>query len=91
MQIVLDRHFNGGKHLLRGTDGRFWQYDGRLWRVVTDEWVSGKVLKIIQATPVKGQKTASLVREVLTLLKAKLATENDLLAFVASPARVQIR
>jgi hypothetical protein len=51
MQIVLDRHFEGGKHLLRGTDGRFWHYDVRLWRMVTDDWVSGKVLKIIQANP----------------------------------------
>ena len=85
MQIVLDRHFKGGKHLLRGTDGRFWHYDVRLWRVVTDEWVSGKVLEIIQATPVKGQKTASLLSQVITLLKAKLATENDPLAFVANP------
>ena len=85
MQIVLDRHFRGGKHLLRGTDGRFWHYDVRLWRMVTDEWVSGKVLKIIQATPVKGQKTASLLNQVITLLKAKLATENDPLAFVANP------
>jgi putative DNA primase/helicase len=85
MQIVLDRHFEGGKHLLRGTDGRFWHYDGRLWRVVTDDWVSGKVLKIIQATPVKGQKTAPLLSQVITLLKAKLATEKDRLAFVANP------
>jgi putative DNA primase/helicase len=85
MQIVLDQHFKGGKHLLRGSDGRFWHYDGRLWRVVTDEWVSSKVLKIIQANPVKGQKTASLLNQVLTLLKAKLATENDPLAFVANP------
>ena len=88
MQIVLDRHFKGGKHLLRGTDGRFWRYDGRLWRVVTDEWVSGKILKIIKATPVKGQKTASLLSQVITLLKAKLATEKDRLAFVANPRPV---
>ena len=85
MQIVLDRHFEGGKHLLRGTDGRFWHYDVRLWRMVTDDWVSGKVLKIIQANPVKGQKTAPLLSQVITLLKAKLATEKDRLAFVANP------
>ena len=33
-------------------------------------------------TPLKGQKTASLLNQVLTLLKAKLAVENDPLAFV---------
>ena len=84
-QLVLDRHFRGGKHLLRGTDGRFWHYNGRLWRAVTDEWVSGKVLKIVQANPIKGQKTAALLSQVLTLLKAKLAVENDPLALAANP------
>ena len=39
----------------------------------------------MKATTVKGQKTASLLSQVITLLKAKLATENDPLAFVANP------
>ena len=33
----------------------------------------------------KGQKTAPLLSQVITLLKAKLATEKDRLAFVANP------
>jgi putative DNA primase/helicase len=85
MQIVLDRYFGGGKHLLRGKDGRFWHYDVRLWRPVSDDWVSGKALKILQSNPVKSQKTASLINQVLTLLKAKLAVEKDPLGFVAEP------
>jgi putative DNA primase/helicase len=84
MQLVLDRHFHGGKHLLLSTDGGFWHYDARLWRVVQDQWVSGKVLEIIQANPVKNQKTASLLGQALTLLKAKLAVKEDLLSFVAT-------
>ena len=32
MQLVLDRQFNGGRHLLLGTDDRFWHYDVRLWQ-----------------------------------------------------------
>jgi putative DNA primase/helicase len=88
MQLVLDRHFDGGKHLILSTDGRFWHYDVRLWRVVQDQWVSGKVLEIIQANPVKNQKTASLLSQVLSLLKAKLAVKDDLLGFVASPPPV---
>jgi putative DNA primase/helicase len=88
MQLVLDRHFHGGKHLMLSTDGRFWDYDVRLWRVVQDQWVSGKVLEIIQGNPVKQQKTASLLGQVLTLLKAKLAVKDDLLSFVATPPPV---
>ena len=88
MQLVLDRHFNGGKHLLLSTDGRFWHYDVRLWRVVPDQWVSGKVLETIKDNPVKNQKTASLLGQVLTLLKAKLAVKDDVLSFVANPPPV---
>jgi putative DNA primase/helicase len=88
MQLVLDRHFHGGKHLLLSTDSQFWHYNVRLWRVVQDQWVSGKVLEIIQANPVKQQKTASLLSQVLTLLKAKLAVKDDLLSFVANPPPV---
>ena len=88
MQIVLAKHFGGGKHLLLGTDGRFWNYDGRLWRPVSEQWVSGKVLDIIQSTSIKGQKTASLLSQTLTLLKAKLAVKDDVLSFVANPPPV---
>jgi putative DNA primase/helicase len=88
MQLVLDRHFNGGKHLMLPTDGRFWHYDGRLWRVVQDQWVSGKVLEVIQSNPVKNQKTASLLGQILTLLKAKLAVKDDVLSFVVKPPSV---
>jgi hypothetical protein len=61
MQRALDQHFAGGKRLIFGIEGRFWQYDGRLWRVVPDQWVSGMVLETINSNPVKNQKTASLL------------------------------
>ena len=88
MQLVLDQHFNGGKHLMLSTDDRFWHYDVRLWRIVPDPWVSGKVLETIQSNPVKNQKTASLLSQVMTLLKAKLAVKDDLLSFQANPPPV---
>jgi P4 family phage/plasmid primase-like protien len=88
MQLVLDQYFSGGKHLMLSTDGRFWHYDIRLWRVVPDQWVSGKVLEAIQKNPVKNQKTASLLGQVITLLKAKLAVKDDVLSFVANPPSV---
>jgi P4 family phage/plasmid primase-like protien len=85
MQLALDRYFHGGKHLLVSINRQFWHYDGRLWRVVPDQWVSGRVLEVIQANPVKTQKTASLLSQVLSLLNAKLAVQEDLLSFVGSP------
>jgi putative DNA primase/helicase len=88
MQLSLYQHFSGGKHLMLSTDGRFWHYDIRVWRVVPDQWVSGKVLETIQSNPVKNQKTASLLGQVITLLKAKLAVKDDLLSYLANPPSV---
>lgn len=88
MQLVLERNFNRGKHLMLGTDGRFWHYDIRLWRPVSDQWVSRMVLETIEANPVKKQNTASLIGQVLTVLKAKVAVKDDVLGFVADPPPV---
>jgi putative DNA primase/helicase len=85
MQLVLERSFSRGKHLMLGTDGRFWHYDIRLWRPVSDQWVSKMVLETIEANPVKKQNTASLMTQVLTVLKAKVAVKDDVLGFVADP------
>jgi putative DNA primase/helicase len=87
MQAVLDRHFNGGKHLLLAPEGRFWLYDVRFWRPVPDHWVSGKVLEVIQGNPNR-QKTASLIGQTMALLKAKLAVKDDVLSYVAEPPPV---
>jgi putative DNA primase/helicase len=88
MQLTLDRNFAAGKHLMLGTDGRFWHFDGRLWCAVTEQLVGGKVLEIVQANPTKGQRTASLVSQTIALLKAKLAVQNDPLSFIANPPPV---
>jgi putative DNA primase/helicase len=85
MKLVLERGFGRGKHLMLGTDGRFWHYDVRLWRPVSDQWVSKMVLETIEANPVKKQNTASLISQVLTVLKAKVAVKDDVLGFVADP------
>lgn len=87
-QVVLDRRFSSGKHLLLGTDNRFWHYNDRFWKPVSDQWVSGRILETIQSTVIKGQKTASLMGQTLSLLKAKLAVKEDVLSFVKDPPPV---
>src|SRR4051812_17180654 len=37
---MLEQHFANGKHLMLSADGRFWHYDGRIWRPVQDQWIS---------------------------------------------------
>jgi putative DNA primase/helicase len=81
---MLEQHFAGGKHLMLSSDGRFWQYDGRVWRPQPDQWISGKALATIRANPLKGQRTAPLLGQVLTLLKAELGTA-ELLDFNVEP------
>jgi putative DNA primase/helicase len=85
MRLVLERNFSRGKHLMLCPDSRFWHYDERLWRPVQDQWVSRKILETIEANPVKKQNTASLMGQVLAVLKAKVAVRDDVLGFVADP------
>jgi P4 family phage/plasmid primase-like protien len=82
---MLDQHFAGGKHLMLSADGRFWHYNGRVWRPVQDQWICGKALATIRANPVKGQRAAPLLGQILTLLKATLAASDDLLDFNIKP------
>jgi putative DNA primase/helicase len=89
MRVALDRFFEGGKHLTVGTDGRFWNYDARLWGQVSDQWIEGRVLEAIEMKPVRTQQhTFSLVRQVRNLLHAKLACNEDQLTFLTEPAPV---
>jgi putative DNA primase/helicase len=88
MRLALERHFAGGKHLMLSTDNRFWLYDKGVWRVVPDQWVARKVLRVIEANPLKNQKSASLLDQVLKLVKAKLAVKEDVLSFVEDPPPV---
>ena len=89
MHSVLDQWFAGGKHLVFGQDGQFWEFEVKFWRPVTDPWMRGKVLEAIQANAVNsGQNTASLVNQTVALLKAKLAVKEDRLSFAAEPSRV---
>jgi P4 family phage/plasmid primase-like protien len=88
VERMLDRHFAGGKHLMLSSDARFWHYNGRVWRPVADQWISGKALGTIRANPLKGQKAAPLLGQVLTLLKANLTANDDLLDFNVTPLPV---
>jgi putative DNA primase/helicase len=85
---MLDQHFAGGQHLMLSSDGRFWYYEGGVWRPVQDQWISGKALATIRANPVKGQRAAPLLGQVLTLLKANLAACEGLLELDVDPLPV---
>jgi putative DNA primase/helicase len=83
--LVLEQQFAGGNHLMLDSVGRFWHYDGKIWRSASEHWMEGKSLQTIQANAVKRQKVAPLLGQVLTLLRAKLASKDAILDFSAHP------
>jgi putative DNA primase/helicase len=89
LDIVLNNHFNGGRHLKFAADGQFWHYTGKLWEPVAKQWIEGRILEASKGNPIRtGQRTASLLHQVRALLEAKLATTGDPLSFLAEPPPV---
>lgn len=70
-------------------DGQFWRFDLRKWVAVPRKWLEGRILRTIRQLPERGsQRTASLIKQVATLLEGELAIEDDLLRFTADPPSV---
>jgi P4 family phage/plasmid primase-like protien len=89
MRLVLDQRFAGGKYLLYATDGQFWAYDGRKWSVLLAKSLERTVLEVIRGLPNRsGQGTAGLLKQVMTLLAASQAIDDDRLHFLSEPPPV---
>jgi putative DNA primase/helicase len=85
---VLANHFSGGDHLLFGADGQFWQFDKTHWQPISEQVLSGIVLKQIQSVTRRRSNTTSLMKQTCALLKAKVAQSEDVLRFNAEPLQV---
>jgi putative DNA primase/helicase len=89
MRVLLDDSFDGGNHLMFCQDGQFWRFDGRKWLAAPRKSIEGRILRTIRQLPERaGQRTASLMKQVATLLEGELAVEDDLLRFTAEPLSV---
>jgi putative DNA primase/helicase len=89
MRVLRDDSFDGGKRLIFCQDGQFWRFDGRKWVDTPSKSIEGRILRTIRQLPGRpGQRTASLIKQVATLLEAELAVEDDLLRFTAEPPSV---
>jgi putative DNA primase/helicase len=89
MRVLLDDSFDGGNHLMFCQDGQFWRFDGKKWIAAPRKWVEGRILRTIRQLPERpGQRTASLIKQVATLLEGELAIDDDLLRFTAEPPPV---
>jgi len=89
MRALLRDNFNGGDHLMVCQDGQFWRFDGRKWVMMPRRWIEGRILKTIRQLPDRGaQRTAPLIKQVVTLLGGERAVEDDPLRFTADPPSV---
>jgi putative DNA primase/helicase len=89
IKVLLQDNFSGGDHLMACQDGQFWRFDGKKWVAASRRWIEGRVIETIRQLPDRGsQRTASLVKQVVTLLEGQLAVEDDLLRFTADPPSV---
>lgn len=74
---TLDRYFKGGKHLL-AHDGCFFRYAETEWVPMTDDQLKKVVLQTLDETAKgKAVRTAAVMNEVITILRAKQAAGND--------------
>jgi putative DNA primase/helicase len=85
MDRVLEADFAGGDHLIY-ISGTFWTFDVRRWRPITDESLARAVLNAVGVVGLpRGYRPAALAREVISLLKARAARDDDPLRFHADP------
>lgn len=79
MQAVLDAAFAGGAHLAY-TDGAFRRFTGTHWAPLSDAELGGVVLHRLSleaSTNRGGQRSRTIIREVIELLKMHRATGAD--------------
>ena len=78
MQLVLQQHFAGGDHLMFCVDGQFWQFDSRKWVPLAKTSLQRRVLDtLVKVTDRHGHSTSALMSQVMALLTAKVAVDDD--------------
>ena len=89
MLHVLHEHFADGKQLLHCIDGRFWYFDGRKWQPLNIPPLQQRILKTLENGPEQRTHSKSaLLGQIVNLLRAKVATADDVLCFLGEPPNV---
>jgi putative DNA primase/helicase len=89
MNIVLDSEFEGGRTLLHAAEAGFWHHDERIWLPARHDRLEKRILETLEKIPhTSGRHYTSIMSEVLTLLRAKLAVEGDVLRLTSEPPPV---
>ena len=89
MQLVLQQHFAGGDHLMFCVDGQFWRFDSRKWVPLAETSLQRRILDTLANVADRhGHAASALIGQVMTLLRAKVAVDDDRLGFVTEPPNV---
>lgn len=78
-KIVLAEQFGDGRFLKYTPDGQFWKYDGNgLWENLSEKVLEGEILEVIRRHSSEvHHKFTTAMKDVLQLLRAELATSED--------------
>jgi P4 family phage/plasmid primase-like protien len=80
MERLLRVKFEGGRTLIRAEDGRYWQYNGRHWEPVSDDFIKSTLLPYARDTVAysEGRTTVSAINNaVLNTLSGRAHKENN--------------
>lgn len=89
MHATLAAHFASGEHLLFGIDGQFWSYSGRIWVGTGEHLIRQSVLETARSTSARtSQSMDGLIKQVVSLMRAHLASSDDKLRLNGEPPPV---
>ena len=76
-QAVLDRFFAGGQKLM-SINGQFHHYRKGVWQSVDEQWLRGKILRVLKGLTVAGRiSSVSVMTNALQVLRARQARRDN--------------
>ena len=85
---VLEKKFNKGKHLIYNIDGEFWEFNGKCWSPLREEWLAGQVVSVWQKIRDRigmTVTTTTIVHQCVSLLRMTMAVKDDVFGFKKPP------
>lgn len=88
-QLILDRHYHNGRHIIVGGDKQLWSYDGKVWRPQGEEILKRQVRDAFNASSLAGKRDAMpVVKQVVELIRLAAFRDDDPLSFKREPRPV---
>lgn len=89
VEALLNEQYEGGRLLIRITDGRFYQFNGRYWESMPEDLLRKKLLPYASTWADDDDRHVSaLLNESLNILKGRVFVEGDPLRLKSPPPTV---